>query len=515
MFIALLGVVCVLTPLLVLGGFILSFGSVLGILAALAVVCLVAVWPLTGFYLVAGCAILVEEEPLPTPILTDRLNIFYWPAGYEGQVERPIGFLMIFILLSLVTHRLVSRQRLLAGGALLGPFLFFLLFVTAGIVHGSMTGGNLKITVVELRPIEYLFLSYLLAYNLLTQMRHLRAFLWLSILGAGVKALQGIYIYVVILHGDLTGHHDIMAHEESFFFVALLLLAVLFCLHYRYIPQLVAALVFLPFVLVALVANQRRADYVALALGLAVVWVLAAWMKPRARTAFLVSLLVCAVLCGGYVIGFSRSTAAIAQPAREIFSVFQAGPGDGGAADSNQYRAIENFDLTYTAKQNPLGLGFGKQFLQPIMLTNISALDPYYLYVPHNTLYWIWMRLGAMGFFALLYLFGAIIVRGTLIARQLRDPYLQLIAIYVVAVTFMEVIVAIADYQLFSFRTVIYFGLLTGIVAKLPEMDRNKEAVAFSSAVQMQSPIKGRLHGIVVSKRMRDIFGTADQCGNR
>ena len=61
-FIALLGMVSVLTPLLVLGGFALGFNIVLAIVAVLAVVCLIAVWPLAGLYIVAGCAILVEAE---------------------------------------------------------------------------------------------------------------------------------------------------------------------------------------------------------------------------------------------------------------------------------------------------------------------------------------------------------------------------------------------------------------------------------------------------------------------
>ena len=59
--------------------------------------------------------------------------------------------------------------------------------------------------------------------------------------------------------------------------------------------------------------------------------------------------------------------------------------------------------------------------------------------------------------------------------RQLRDPYLQVVAIYVVAVTFMEVVVAFADYQLFFFRNVIYLGLLCGILMRLLAMDQQEQ----------------------------------------
>jgi O-antigen ligase len=140
----------------------------------------------------------------------------------------------------------------------------------------------------------------------------------------------------------------------------------------------------------------------------------------------------------------------------------------------------ENYDLKFTVSQDPLlGFGFGKAFFQPQLLPDLTVGDPAFggnpfRYVPHNTIYWIWMRLGYPGFFALWYLFGVVVIRGCLIARRLRDPYLQLVAIYIVAITFIEVFVAYSDYQLFTFRTVIYFGMLMGILLRLPMLDRQK-----------------------------------------
>jgi hypothetical protein len=65
-------------------------------------------------------------------------------------------------------------------------------------------------------------------------------------------------------------------------------------------------------------------------------------------------------------------------------------------------------------------------------------------------------------------------VRGSLIARQLGDRYLQMVAIYVICMTCMEIIVSFADYQLFFYRNVIYIGLLAGILMKLPELDEDE-----------------------------------------
>src|SRR5215467_11814529 len=261
-----------LTPLLVLAGASIGFSMLIEGLLALIAAALVVRWPVLGFWIVAGCALLIEQNPLTVNanILTDQLYIFAWPPRLTGLIERPIGFFMLFIFLGFVFLRLVTRQRVLQGGKLFLPFLCFLLCIAVGAVHGLTSGGTLKVVVLELRPLWYLFLSYLLAYNLVTHKSHIHTLFWIVILGAGVKGLQGVYILLVVLHGNLTGQNEIMSHEESFFFVALLLLLVLFCLHSRYRPQLYAVLLVLPFALVALVANQRRADYIALLVGVGV-----------------------------------------------------------------------------------------------------------------------------------------------------------------------------------------------------------------------------------------------------
>lgn len=467
---------CCLTPLLVLSGVIFGFGNTLSILVVLALAVLIVRWPVVGFYVVALFALVIEQGPLYVNGVAFNFYVFYWPPNLAGLFERPIGFLIIFIFLVLICHRLAARQRPLWGGKLLLPYLFFLLCVAGGVLHGLSSGGDIKIIVEEVRPFWYLFVSYLLAYNLVTDEKHIRALFWIVILSAGLKGLQGLYVYLVVLHGNLVGVNEIMAHEDSFFFVALLLLVVLFCLHHRYRPQFYAALLVMPAVLIALIANQRRADYIALVVGIAVAWAIIFQVNPRARKRLVAGALIFVVLAIGYVAAFANSNGGFGEPARAIASIINPALANARDAASNLYRLIEDFDLKYTVQRNPLGLGFGKPFLEPIPLVDISAKDPLYNYVPHNTIYWVWMRLGPIGYVALWYLFGAIIVRGCLIARQLRERYLQVVAIFITAITFMEIIVAFADYQLFFYRNVIYLGLMAGVLMKLPALDAKKEA---------------------------------------
>ncbi len=479
LFVTICGVVCCLTPLLVMAG--VSFG--VGILLAGAVVVVAAVviarWPVTGFFIVAGCVLLIDQEPLQASILTDRLYVYYWPPALEGLPERPIGFLFLFILVVIICRRVLKHQTLLRGGALLVPFVLFLMCLAGGAYYGWLTGGDMKIIVVELRPFIYLFESYLLAYNLVTSKQQIRLFFWMIILCAGFKALQGIYLYYYVLHGQLTTD-SLMSHEESFFFAAMLTLVFLLSIHYRYRPQLIASLIVMPFVIITLVLNQRRADYIALVAGLGVAWALTFITKPQARKSLAILALLSVLLGGGYIALFSNSTQSFAAPARAVVAVFNPSLSDQRDIASNLYRTVENFDLKYTVLHNNLlfGLGFGKPFLQPIPLTtvfqNISFSDIYYGYVPHNSIYWIWMRLGIVGFLVFWYLIGSIIIQGSLIARKLQDQYLRLVAIFIVAVVYIEIVVSYADYQLFFYRNVIYIGLLAGILLKLPELDKEE-----------------------------------------
>lgn len=469
LFIGMLGLV----PGLVIGGVAIGFGYVLAIFVVLIITALVIRWPIIGFFIALGATLAIDQSPTDVVGGSPSLYIFYWPGSIQGIPDRPIGFFMLFVLLLFILHGLLKRQKPLQGGNLLIPFLLFFACVLWGIVHGLSSGANLQILIEEVRSFWYLFLGYLLAYNFIRKKQHVRYFLWFVILSAGIKALQGLYIYIFVIQGDLASHHEIMAHEESYFWISVLLLVVLFSLHSKYRPQFYTALALLPILLISLIANNRRADFVALLVGLVVAWALIFTVKAHARKRLIVVLLVTTLLVSAYVAMFYDGTGGFSEPARAVVSVFRPDPAD---AASNLYRDIENYDLKYTVKLNPMGLGFGKPFLQPILLPDVSSLDPVYNYIPHNTIYWVWMRLGPLGYLALWYLFGAMIVRGSIIVRKLKDPYLQLMAIFIVSMIIMEIIVAYADYQLSFYRNVIYVGMLAGVLMKLPQIDNSEQA---------------------------------------
>ncbi len=462
-----------------------GFGMLIAIVLVATVTVLIVFYPIVGMYIVLVAAVLVEQEPIAYPIFTDRLNVFYWPPKLSGLIERPIGFLMLFTLLVIMCRHLATRQPILRGGPFIFPFLAFLFTVAIGVAHGLATGGDSKIIVLEVRPFEYMFLSYLIAVNLIASKRQLRIFLWIVILAAAIKGLQGCYIFFIDLKGHTGDANEIMAHEDSFFFVSLFLLILLFFLHTRYRVQLTVALLAVPPVAIALIANNRRADYIAFIVAAGIAWVLLIVIRPQSRGKLITGLAICSAIGLAYVLIFSHVSGTAGAPARAIVNAIAPSSTDLRDINSNLYRTIEDYDLKATEKANPiLGLGFGKPFTQALPLPNIVQLDPYYLYVPHNTILWIWMRLGPLGYLALWYLIGMILIRACAAARTMRDPFLQLIAIYVVGATIMEVMLAYVDYQLFFYRNVIYLGLLMGIIGVLPAIDaRQRSAVRPRSRV--------------------------------
>jgi hypothetical protein len=447
---------------------------VLAAVAAIVALALVPWRPILGLYVITICAVIVEEEPLAgTPIGTDRLYIFSWPVQLQGLPERPIGFYILAVLAIILAARLLFRRRPLYGGKLFYPFIFLLACVAMGILHGLASGGNFRIIVLEVRPFWYFFVSYILAFNTVSRVSHVRNILWITVIGTAIKGVQGVYIVFAYLGGHIEGHNEIMAHEQSFFFILVLLLLALMFLHHMRRAFLVAILLSLPCLLIALVANNRRADYVALLAGIAVAWALVIVLRPSSRRVLVPAAAVCLLIGGVYVLLFQQVTGPLGLPANAVISVFKPSATDTRDVSSNLYRSIENFDLKFTEAQSPLlGYGFGKPFLQPELLPVISQLDPYYLYIPHNNVLWIWMRLGPLGYLALWYLIGTAIACGCIIARRLKNPELQLFAIFSVAAVVIEVIVAYSDYQFYFYRTIIYFGIVLGVLFKLPAIAR-------------------------------------------
>jgi O-antigen ligase len=155
--------------------------------------------------------------------------------------------------------------------------------------------------------------------------------------------------------------------------------------------------------------SERRAAVVGLAVGILFLGLLLGRLDPR-RLRIVAPVVV--VLAVAYLGAFWTSDSTLGFPAQAMKTVIAPGAVSDRDQSSNHYRDIENIDIVATIHAKPVtGLGFGHKFYRPIPLPDISVF-PFYEYVPHNSVLWIWIKMGIGGFVAMLFLFGSAIRQG-------------------------------------------------------------------------------------------------------
>ena len=266
-----------------------------------------------------------------------------------------------------------------------------------------------------------------------------------------------------------------MEHEESFFFLLVLLFVVVafaFGLSKR---DKGLALVSLAFVLIPFLANQRRVAIAALILSLAVLTILIFVFEPSRRRGLVKLMSIAAVAMCIYGAWGWSSTSLAATPVQAVKSTFEPNQRD---ASSNDYRKIEDTDLKATAKTNPLiGVGFGRQIEQAVPLPDISDTYTWYLYLPHNGYLWLGMTTGLLGLIAFEYVMGlAVLKYVAVIKATAAQPEMR--AMFVLSLLSMVAfaVFVLLDQGIFSDRLAIFVGVQMGLLALAPALSSQTES---------------------------------------
>ncbi len=432
--------------------------------------------PVFGVYLVLGAALVLEQYDitgLASPVtgrLPFYLNINSW-TDLKWLTANPLELLLAWTGIAWYVHERRALHTPVRLGRIGGIMLLFLGAVALSWGFGLLSGGDFETSLWEIRALFYMGACYLLATNLLKTPGQVRIVSWILILGIGLKAVQGIYRYLVPFAGNLTGVYAVTGHEDALFFDTMLLLAVAFAVYGGPVRQRLVLWGLTPFMAITLLLTRRRAALVALVIGLGGFLL----TLPPARRALLPKLFVPLFLVGlVYVGAFYNSTATIAKPVQLIKSLYA--PSDPRDASSNQYRDVEQYDVMTTIRHNPiLGIGFGNRYEQPLPLVPIEF--PLRDWIPHNEILWIWVKMGTLGFIIFWLFIGTTLVQGSLILRKLRDPYYQALAATTLAFLLMQIIIAYADLQLTFYRNMIYLGAMLGILVRLEALELIKNAV--------------------------------------
>ncbi|HZS21202.1 MAG TPA: O-antigen ligase family protein [Pseudonocardiaceae bacterium] len=433
--------------------------------------CVLTCWrPRYGLTCVIVAAVVLE------PIPQDPITHIGWQLQSDLASWTPLSFVHLFPLelLLLVTLGAVVVQRLVAHqpwtrADLRRPMLLLLGLVVVSLAWGMSRGGWSSAALWQTRGFFALGAVALLAPQVYRTRAEIETVVNLIVVGtvlSSVEILWRRYTQVDAWRGvpiDLAFAHDTPVFMN--FVVVLLLARLIWPSSGR---QRLGALA-IPLILWAEMATQRRAGWVGLDLALLL---LAAFMFRMRRKHFFLLVLPLTLLYCGYLGVFWNSEGILAQPARAVRSISNPNARD---QSSNYYRYTETADIRLNIRANPVtGIGFGKSFIFYIPLADLSSWV-FWHYIAHNSLLWLWMYTGPIGFIAFLSLIGNGIVRGVQILKRSTRSHS---APYLVALTSALLMIAsysYVDVSLTSIRIAAIFGLTLGAIGVWPHLSVSDE----------------------------------------
>jgi hypothetical protein len=339
------------------------------------------------------------------------------------------------------------------------------------VAGGGAGPFDLRAAWEETRAFFYLGITYVLACNLIRTRQQLRIFSWLFIAAIGLKSVQGVARYFHVRSNGIQVD-TIIGHEDVVFFAAfVVLIAGLILFGAKLEPaarrQVRVMLLLLPPLILTLLVTNRRLGFVVLATGL----ILVAILLLRSRRELFLRLAPVVVLALGiYIPLFWNGTGTLSAPIRAIRSI--VAPETERDRSSNAWRELENTNIDFNLRAAPItGLGFGRPYSFIVAQPPLDATGfTYWRYIAHNAIYWVWMKMGLIGFISFWYLLGSAVVLGLVTFRQLRDGYLRAIALVAAGVVLMQIIFSYGDLGLTYSRSMIFLGCMLGALARLPAL---------------------------------------------
>jgi O-antigen ligase len=399
--------------------------------------------PRNGIYIMvaltlAGDAVLTWWAPFNKNLSSGESLLFLANGISISPLEITIVLTFGYWILRMAFQRKWEVQLSL----LLIPIAAFTLFVAFGLLYGAVyRRGDLTMALWESRAMFYILPVYLLVSNLIVTRKHVKALLWSILVPIGINGLIGLNYVHSELEWQLAGVESIGEHSLSIYFnVFFVIFTALWMYRGSASKRMVSLLLVLP-VLISYFANNRRASFITMGI---VLLILAFVLFRRYRVRFWLIVPPLAVLGIAYLVVFWNVEAGpISEPAQAVRSVLgEPNPRD---ASSNDYRVLETINILFTIKTAPLlGIGFGHKFYRIVDLADISTF-PFYEYIPHNSILWIWIKLGAGGFLAMLTMLGMAIANGVRTLWRMPNDEMSVVALTALSFIIMFLIFAYVD----------------------------------------------------------------------
>lgn len=426
-----------------------------------ALIALAAWRPRYGLYAVALLAIMLESQPTD-PIMywgwVTQFSIATW-SNIPFLTFTPIELLLAITVISAALHGELGRG--LPGAHLKRPLLFFVALVVLSFLYGVLTGGSLTVAIWEVRALVLAGVLALLVPKLLThrgQVEHLIVLLCIAMVLLSLDIIWRRFTLLANLHsGQLDGAFD---HESPIFINFMVVLLVARLVWPATGRQRLAALA-IPLVIYAEMLTERRAGWIGLDLGLAVILIFT--FRLQRKFFYLIGLPLILVY-SGYLGAFWNAQGTLGQPARAVRSIVSPDPRDEA---SNLYRVLEAANIRQNIRDHPFtGVGFGHTYVFYYPLPDLSFWR-FWHYTAHNTMLWVWMDMGPLGFIAFLVLIATGIVYGVqVLRRSSKEPFAPII-VALVSGLIMVAVYSYVDLGLTSVRMSVFFGILLGVIGML------------------------------------------------
>lgn len=422
----------------------------------------ILVRPRCGLYLIVFCALAGDAVLLPWyPFVkgfSSPESLFFID---DRLIVSPLELYVVLTAVSWSARGIRQGTRSYRMGPLFWPALAFAATLLVGLAYGIGTGGDLRIALWEARAVFYLVPLLLLTSNLVETPAQVTGLLWVALAAVCIKGIVGSLYYLLVLRGDLNGVEGIAEHGAAVHLNALLITSVGVLLYETSRLKTILLPLMVPFVLLGYIAMQRRAAFVTVAI--AFVLMLVVLFKQRRRLFWKVAPAFL-LLGGGYVAAAWNSQNTLAIPAHAIKSAIVARQASDRDQSSNDYRLLENQNIGATIRRHPLmGVGFGQKYLMAVPLPDLSRFFEWWEYITHNSILWIWMKAGLVGFLAMLVLFGLAIVSGVRAVARLSPDELGLVTLAATLYLVMHFIYACVDMS-WDAASIVFVGTLMGVV---------------------------------------------------
>jgi O-Antigen ligase len=438
-------------------------------LVGLGAASVVLLEPRVGLYLLLA-AVGIDTAPLD-PLTSPLVEIFRPLPTVELT---PIEMLALLTAVSAAAKGCLANDSAFPPAFLVSATGVFILLVLFGVWQGLSRGGDFNVAILEVRALAITVPIMFASSQLVRDRRDLQR------IGLAVAAIllvmtvETFWRYLTYVRpGDYEGALEFAySHETSLFVAFLVVLCGAWALWGPNRQQKLIALAMGILTVVVLLTMRRRAGLIAGEAGLLAL-LLFLLLKDRRR--FMIVAPIAFLLSTVYLTAFWNNPNSLGQPARAFRTVFDSESTDTRDQESDAYRRAEKLNIWSNIRAEPVeGIGFGVAYAKPYRMQDLSSFWPFWDYLPHNTILWLWMKAGVVAFISFWFLLGSAMARLVEISKRSSDPLIIAAGASITALVTMVVLFSYVDLGLTNTRLMILFGASLGLIGTLQRLTPEK-----------------------------------------